>query len=205
MLAGRCWEEGGAPAYWPWIQVVRAAGGDFEEIAAPSAGAAVEQTDPESVRFALFDAVTRFLLDRADERPVLIVLEDLHAADEASLLLLRFLGEAIASAPIAVLCSYRDEEPRVRELASLFAGLARIGRRLQLRGLSQDEVEAYVARVVGEDGTPLARHATAFDHRRQPVLPRRADPRRRRRRARGMGSRRKCRIRPGESPKRSGP
>ena len=154
VLAGRCWEEGGAPAYWPWIQVVRAAGGDFEAIAAPSAGAAVEQTDPGSVRFALFDAVTRFLLDRADERPVLIVLEDLHAADEASLLLLRFLGEAVASAPIAVLCSYRDEEPRVRELAPLFAGLTRIGRRLSLRGLSQDEVKAYVARVVGEDVTP---------------------------------------------------
>lgn len=154
VFSGRCWEEGGAPAYWPWIQVVRAAGGDFEEIAAPPAGAAVEQTDPGSVRFALFDAVTRFLLDHADEQPVLIVLEDLHAADEASLLLLRFLGEAIASASIAVLCSYRDEEPRVRELASLFAGVARIGRRLQLRGLSQDEVQAYVARVVGEDGTP---------------------------------------------------
>ena len=154
VLTGRCWEEGGAPAYWPWIQVVRAAGGDFEEIAAPSAGSAVEQADPESVRFALFDAVTRFLLDRAGERPVLIVLEDLHAADEASLLLLRFLGEAIASAPIAVLCSYRDGEPRVRELASLFAGLVRIGRRLPLRGLSQQEVEAYVARVVGEEGTP---------------------------------------------------
>ena len=38
VFSGRCWEEGGAPAYWPWIQVVRAAGGDFEEIAAPQAG-----------------------------------------------------------------------------------------------------------------------------------------------------------------------
>ena len=155
VATGRCWEEGGAPAYWPWIQVVRAAGGDFAEIAAPSAGSAGDQADPESLRFALFDAVTRFLLGRTDERTVLIVLEDLHAADEASLLLLRFLGEAITSAPIAVLCSYRDGEPRVRELASLFAGLARVGRRLQLRGLSQQEVEAYVARVVGEAGTPL--------------------------------------------------
>ena len=132
--------------------MVRAAGGDFAEIAAAAAGAAGEQADPESVRFALFDAVTRFLLDRADERTVLIVLEDLHAADEASLLLLRFLGEAITSAPIAVVCSYRDGEPRVRELASLFTGVARVGRRLPLRGLSQREVEAYVAPVVGEYG-----------------------------------------------------
>src|SRR5438045_533035 len=33
VLSGRCWEEGGAPAYWPWIQVIRSAGGDFEAIA----------------------------------------------------------------------------------------------------------------------------------------------------------------------------
>ncbi|HEY7692073.1 MAG TPA: AAA family ATPase [Gaiellaceae bacterium] len=158
VFAGRCWEEGGAPAYWPWIQVVRAAGGDFAEIAAAAtspAGSAGEQTDPESVRFALFDAVTRFLLDRVDGSPMLIVLEDLHAADEPSLLLLRFLGDAIAKAPIAVLCSCRDGEPRVHELATLFAGLSRVGRRIPLRGLSQDEVETYVEGIVGEPRTRL--------------------------------------------------
>ncbi len=155
VASGRCWEEGGAPAYWPWIQVVRAAGGDFAEIAAAAAGSVGEQADPESVRFELFDAVTRFLLRRADESTVLIVLEDMHAADEASLLLLRFLGEAITSAPIGVLCSYRDGEPRIRELASLFAGVARVGTRVQLRGLSQQEVEAYVARVVAGTATAV--------------------------------------------------
>jgi hypothetical protein len=29
VLVGRCWEHGGAPAYWPWMQVVRAAGGEL--------------------------------------------------------------------------------------------------------------------------------------------------------------------------------
>ena len=33
VAAGRCWEEGGAPSYWPWIQAVRALGGDFEGLA----------------------------------------------------------------------------------------------------------------------------------------------------------------------------
>jgi dienelactone hydrolase len=70
VFTGRCWEEGGAPAYWPWIQVVRATGGDFADIAARSASAAGEQADPESVRFALFDAVARFLLEHAEGRPV---------------------------------------------------------------------------------------------------------------------------------------
>ena len=51
--AGRCWEEGGAPVYWPWIQAVRALGGDFEQFA----GATPESVDPETARFRLFDAV----------------------------------------------------------------------------------------------------------------------------------------------------
>src|SRR5512133_2651547 len=38
VLAGRCWEHGGAPAYWPWIQVVRAAGGEFEDCMPAAAG-----------------------------------------------------------------------------------------------------------------------------------------------------------------------
>jgi hypothetical protein len=148
VLAGRCWEEGGAPAYWPWIQVVRAAGGEFVALASPSADEAGAQRDPESVRFALFDAVSRFLLDR--EGPALIVIEDLHAADEPSLLLLRFLGDAIADSRILVVCSYRDGEPSVRELSRHFSALARVGRRIALRGLSPEEVQTLVTRAVGE-------------------------------------------------------
>src|SRR3954451_13791683 len=147
VLSGRCWEEGGAPAYWPWIQVVRSAGSDFEAVATGGGGTGHER-DPESVRFALFDGVTRFLIDRPG--PLLIVLEDLHAADEPSLLLLRFLGEASGGSRILVVCSYRDGEPRVRELGRHLSGLARVGRRIALRGLSPEEVEDYVACVVGE-------------------------------------------------------
>lgn len=33
ILLGRCWEGGGAPAYWPWMQVVQQAGGQFEQLA----------------------------------------------------------------------------------------------------------------------------------------------------------------------------
>ena len=83
------------------------------------------------------------------EAPTLILLEDLHAADEPSLLLLRFLGDAIGGSRILLVGSYRDGEPRVRELARHFSSLARAGRRITLRGLSAEEVETYVARVAG--------------------------------------------------------
>src|SRR5262249_32154096 len=65
VLLGRCWEEGGAPAYWPWIQVVRDAGGDFERLAEPPSETGQAPGDPESVRFRLFDAATRYLVESA--------------------------------------------------------------------------------------------------------------------------------------------
>jgi hypothetical protein len=62
---GRCWEHGGAPAYWPWIQAVRALGGDFERLAAGASGA----VDPETTRFRLFDAAAEFLVGVARGAP----------------------------------------------------------------------------------------------------------------------------------------
>ena len=71
--------------------------------------------DPEALRFRLFDAVASFLGEiAATERPLLVVLDDLHAADEPSLLLLRYLAGAIGDGRILVLGAYRDTEPATR-------------------------------------------------------------------------------------------
>jgi hypothetical protein len=149
VLMARCWEEGGAPAYWPWIQIVRDLDGEFERLGVRERESAQPTLDPEGARFALFDAVTRFLDDAAGERQLLLVVDDLHGADTPSLLLLRFLGEAIAQTPIVVLGSYREGERRVRESPELFAALIRIARRISLHGLSLQEVEAYLTSVIG--------------------------------------------------------
>jgi AAA ATPase domain len=147
VAAGRCWEEGGAPAYWPWIQAVRALGGEVERFAAAAGGSA----DPETVRFRLFDAAGQFLIEVARDRPLVIVLDDLHAADAPSLVLLRFVSEAIADAPIVVVGSYRDREMRLHDGRESFAELTRIATRIPLQGLSVDDVEAYLAGVTGDD------------------------------------------------------
>jgi hypothetical protein len=81
VLTGRCWDRGGAPAYWPWVQIVRAAGGDLDKLVTTPQGTS-DSLDPEVARFRLFDAVARFLDDRARDTPVLVLLDDLHAADE---------------------------------------------------------------------------------------------------------------------------
>src|SRR5262249_12099643 len=112
VLIGRCWEAGGAPAYWPWVQVLRPLVRDrdselvrgqlgrgapdlaqilpelselYDELPAPPS------TDPEGARFRLFEAAASFLSAASLARPVVLVLDDLHAADAPSLLLLQFL------------------------------------------------------------------------------------------------------------------
>jgi eukaryotic-like serine/threonine-protein kinase len=148
VLMARCWEEGGAPAYWPWIQVVRELGGEFERL-----GRGRDSTrpavDPESARFALFETMTRFLDHAVAERQLLLIVDDLHGADTPSLLLLRFLGEAVAQSRILVVGSYREGERRVHESPELFAALVRIARRISLRGLTIEEVEAYLTSLIG--------------------------------------------------------
>jgi hypothetical protein len=157
VAAGRCWEEGGAPAYWPWIQAVRELGGDFERLSPGTKGS----VDPDTARFRLFDAAARFLVERAQAQPLLIVLDDLHAADTASLVLMRFVSEAVGRAPVVLVGSYREREAQSHERPELFGELARLGPRLALPGLDIDDVEAYVEGVTGQE---MSRPAAARLH-----------------------------------------
>ena len=127
---------------------------------------------PEGERLRLFDFGGPLPRPRpASERPILVVLDDLHAWDESSLVLLRFLADVLAEARILVVASYREAERRVRELSDVFAELARVGRRIPLRGLTPADIEAYVATVTGIDGEPPDHRAAVRAHGRQSLLP----------------------------------
>ena len=157
VVTGRCSEEGGAPPYWPWMQVLRSLGGDLERLAAfgdSRAGrrGAASEVVPEGQRIRLFDAIGRFLAGASSERPLLVTLDDVHAADEPSLLLLRFLGDALAEANVLLIASYRETERRVLELGDVFAELVRVEGG-PARGLTSADIEAYVAAVTGSRPT----------------------------------------------------
>jgi hypothetical protein len=147
-LWGRCREGAGAPAYWPWIQALRAyvercprdrlaqeLGTDIGELAriVPLELAAAPPAigDPEPARFRLFDAVTRFLCRIGRDELVVVVLDDLHWSDAESLLLLRFLGAEIRDARLLVVGTYREREAhQVVIVPRLLADLARVAQRL---------------------------------------------------------------------------
>jgi tetratricopeptide (TPR) repeat protein len=132
---GRCWEAGGAPAFWPWTQVFRALGGD-------PFGQLNYAPDP-SQRFILFDAATRALADAARETTRLVLLDDLHVADVPSLLLLLFVARELRGMGVLIVGSAREAHPAEPELGALLAKIRREAEVLPLPRLTPDEVTAW--------------------------------------------------------------
>ena len=171
----RGWDGGGAPAYWPWLQVVRTlvraqaedelraalgSGARWVAQVAPEVGDRLELAetppdaglDPEQARFALFDAVTVFLRRVAELRPLVLLLDDLHTADQSSLLLLAFLAREIGDAPVLVVSTHHDAGPRrPAEAEALFGELTRFGRRLELAGLGDGDVRRLIEHRAGAE------------------------------------------------------
>jgi len=156
VLWGQCWDGDGAPAYWPWVQVVRSAlhgrpshdVPDLARLLSPSGPDHVMPAEPSTARFELFDGVVRLLTGLTDRAPVVVVLDDLQWADEASLALLEFIARHLHNAAVLLLGAYRDLDapPGLRRLA----GLAEI---LPLAGLDRDGVSAVMSQVTGTDPT----------------------------------------------------
>ncbi|MBW3608008.1 MAG: AAA family ATPase [Actinobacteria bacterium] len=173
---GSCWDGGGAPAYWPWVQVARAlarsadrptlrttlgAGAPWIAGLLPELSetlgdpARPSELDSDQARFRLFDALATLLTAAAEQQPLVIVLDDLHWADASSLLALEFVARALPDVPLLAIAAYRHAEAHGRpELSAPLGGLARAGIRLPLEGLARDEVgelAAVRARGLGGD------------------------------------------------------
>ena len=174
VLWGRCWEAGGAPPYWPWAQAIRShvretdteqllgeLGADAGEIAdvvaevreqVPDLGPSRTIDHPQTARFRLFDSMTGFLKRVARAQPLVLVLDDLHWADEGSLRLLEFVARELAEARLLLVGTYRDVElSRRHPLSQTLAELTRerLFERIVLRGLSSGDVAQFIEATCG--------------------------------------------------------
>jgi DNA-binding SARP family transcriptional activator len=178
VLIGRCWEAGGAPAYWPWVQALRGyvRDADPETLRAQLGSGAAElaqilpelreilpglpepaSLESESARFRLFDASAAVLRSASESRPILLVLDDLHAADTPSLLLLQFIARELASTRMLIIGAFRDVDPIPGQpLSAMLAEVAReqVTKRVSLRGLSEHDVAEYVELTASEIASP---------------------------------------------------
>lgn len=179
---GHCYEMEGAPPYVPFIEMLEYSvrtspreglrqllGGDAPEVAKlmpelrnmyPEMPAAL-QLPPEQQRRFLFNAYRSFVERSARMTPIVAVLEDLHWADEPTLLLLQHLAQTLPSTPMLLIGTYRDMELQTaRPFAKMLETLLRQKQatRMTLRRLPVGGVQSMLAAMSGQPPPPsLAR------------------------------------------------
>ena len=151
VLWGGCTAAEGAPAYWPWRRILRswlAVVGPDRAAAAMAGFGEVARLAPElpgepveSDRFALFDAVARFLVAVAEEAGLVLVLDDVQWADADSLALLAHVTREVTRGRLLVVATVRPAE---RDLA--LGGLV-----IELFGWDDAEVGAALGGVPDPD------------------------------------------------------
>lgn len=174
----RCWEGEGAPAFWPWTVLLRhvARGLDDDQLAAAlGAGAArvapllpelrerladlpaepAPVVDGEHARFPLFEAIAAFLRRVAETTPLVLVLDDLQAADHATLLLLSFVARDLHGARLLLIGTARDGDATSdAERGRLLNAIGRAGVRLPLVGWDGDETARFMHAAAGAAPPP---------------------------------------------------
>ncbi|WP_240630824.1 BTAD domain-containing putative transcriptional regulator [Mycolicibacterium sp. GF69] len=121
------------------------------------------RADPDTERYALFDAVVALLGAASATAPVVLILDDLHWAAKPTLLLLRHLLRFGEEGRVQIVGTYRSTDlDRSHPLAAMLADLHRDGTadRLALSGLEEGDVTAYVAEA-GYDDEELGRALAA--------------------------------------------
>ncbi|MDH5672619.1 MAG: AAA family ATPase [Myxococcales bacterium] len=176
---GRCHQDAAMPPFWPLQQCLRGlmrghgsdeiarwAGPDAAELSRlipeldeclPPLRERSRDDAPEDDRYALFAAFEGFLQRLADERPLLLLLEDLHWCDASSDRLLRYLAEPLADARVLLAVSFRtlpggeaeaDDDSGLRQVLCRSS----IARELELGPLGDADLETLLR---GDDGAQL--------------------------------------------------
>ena len=156
VLLGRCSQDDGAPPLWPWQQVLRALGRELP----------VSREDDEDGggRFRTWEAIAGAVAEAASERTIVVLLDDLHWADVASLRVLRLLGETVQQGRLLVVGTWRSHpEPADALLDAVETFARRHAVRLDLRGLSADDASTVVEAV--SESTPSDGEAAALRER----------------------------------------
>ncbi|MCP5118690.1 MAG: AAA family ATPase, partial [bacterium] len=181
-MTGHCYEGEGAAPYVPYVEMLEysarvlppgtfrhALGDAAPEVAKimpelrrmfPDIGPGIE-LPPEQQRRFLFNAYREFVERGCRVTPLAVVFEDLHWADEPTLLLLQHITQTVGTMPMLLMGTYRDVELDVeRPFAALLETLLRRGQatRISLKRLPVAGVEGMLESLTGKTPPPsLAR------------------------------------------------
>jgi DNA-binding CsgD family transcriptional regulator len=161
VLTGRCYDLTDTPHYGPWLEIVRDYPARSDDLLPLPPAIAQRDGDVESVgEESLAADLRRFLAAVATRRPLVLILEDLHWSDPASLDLLRRLGRDADRLPLLLVVTYRgDDVARQHPLYATLPVLVRetIATRLELRPLGDGDVRALVGARYGLPNPDLHR------------------------------------------------
>ncbi|MDG2306833.1 MAG: AAA family ATPase [Candidatus Binatia bacterium] len=161
---GRAWDDEGAPPLWPWIELVRnviaaVPADQHTELFSGAAGDLVVLTpevrralpdlpepvalDPQGTQFRLYQALAQLMTNLTSTRPALVVFDDLHASDEASIKALQFVARTCRALPLCVIATSREVELRERiEAQPALEGLLREFTTIAVGGLDGEALGA---------------------------------------------------------------
>ena len=155
-------ETPASPRFWLWAQLVRAHAAAhpgprtdaFLDTVAPLLAGSNELSS--QAQFVLFDALTRFFIEASTRHPLVLLLDDVHWADDGSQSLLQFFAREIRQAAVLLVCTYRDTEPSTDPRARAFGAMLGecAGLSIPLRGLGLDEIPRFVEVTSGTLPTP---------------------------------------------------
>lgn len=153
---GTCPEHVTAPPLWPWEQALRAVRvlypgrhvpGPVAELLDRQNPGTAEIHDVAGAALRRFEAIGQYLASTCSG-PLVVVLDDLHWADMASLRLLAYLADTVEGSALLVVCSFRQHEASA--LADTLAALARTGAtRVALTGLTVEDTTTLVNGMTG--------------------------------------------------------
>ena len=159
---GRCHEADLAPAFWPWLPVLRElteriATDDVPEEIGPLLAVGRDAPEPGGAAvLRTYDAMARLVAGAGRRQPLLLVIEDVHWADASSLRALAHLVST-SDAPVLVLVTRRTATgPRSDALVAALAALTRAGAlRIRLDGLAAANVTTLLGQHVSAAGPEL--------------------------------------------------
>lgn len=184
-LIGRCFEMDAPPPYGPFVEVLEAALKEvdpetFRMALGSSAGEVAKilpqlhhlyddvppplELPPEQERRYLFNSIRDFIERASSVTPHVVLIDDVHWTDEASLQLMEHLAPALAEMPVLVIATYRDVElDAYRPLAKTLEDLVRrrLIARMSLGRFDAEAVGAMLAKLAG-DAPPPALTASIF-------------------------------------------
>ena len=152
----RCPDDGAAPAYWPWTQLLRgmsSEGNPEVDDALQHLGGGTQSIagDQRTAQFELYQLMLAALASISRSAPAVLVIDDLHAADAPSQSLLSMLGADLHRMHVLLVITARDPEgsPQTDQLLGDLTRYRGI-ERLYVPGFTFEEVRQAAASSIGE-------------------------------------------------------